>query len=278
MNGPDVLRAAIELYRNRQLPGVVAVCRDSLASEPNQPDLRILLARALIGLRRDDEARSELRRSLASEARSATAYRLLGELELRRDDFRSAEIFFRESLRLDPTDTDTADYLQVSLSLIQPTAAVEKLPAAAAAVGCPSSSSGSKRRLAAGTMNEEAAHGIGARPAEAPLTLPADDLLEALVEDLDASGDAAIEDEFEDPCEEVWRDQTPVTAGHALFGTYLVAVGVLTPTELDACLTYHRVTKLRLGVAAVALGLISEPRLEWAAHAYHSQRRSGSRR
>jgi tetratricopeptide (TPR) repeat protein len=132
------MRAALELYRGRNYSGVVAVCTAALADAPQHIPLRLLLSKSLLALRRDVEAQQELSECLRREPRCSTAYRLLGELALRRDELKSAEIFFREALRIDPSDKDINDWLEITLSLYQPTAAVEKLPAATVAAGCPS--------------------------------------------------------------------------------------------------------------------------------------------
>lgn len=64
--------------------------------------------------------------------------------------------------------------------------------------------------------------------------------------------------------------QLPMASG---FGHYLVETGVLTPVQLRAALAYKRSTGLRLGAAAVALGFVSELKVEWASLAYHGQHR-----
>jgi tetratricopeptide (TPR) repeat protein len=136
VSGASVYRAALGLFRARQFPSVVAVCTDALADFSDNLHLRLLRARALLALRRDEEGQRELRECLRLDPRSARAYRTLGELSLRRDELESAEIFLREALRLDPGDPDAADLLDIAKSLNQPTVAVEKLPAATVTVGC----------------------------------------------------------------------------------------------------------------------------------------------
>jgi hypothetical protein len=76
------------------------------------------------------------------------AYRLLGELAARRDEHESARIFLRESLRLDPHDRDADDWLAVVDGMVRPTAAANKLPAIAAAVGASTRARGAQSRLA----------------------------------------------------------------------------------------------------------------------------------
>ena len=66
--------------------------------------------------------------------------------------------------------------------------------------------------------------------------------------------------------------EAAATAQRERFGRYLVHIGALTPLQLRAALDYHRRSGVRLGAAAVALGFLSEPRVEWAAHDYHTTR------
>ena len=229
MSGKDVTRAALELLQARQYPSVVAVCTDALTEHPDNLYLRLLRARALLALRRDQEAQGELRECLRRDPNCAQAYRLLGELTLRRDELSSAEVFLREALRIEPGDHEAEDLLEIVLSLNQPTVAVEKLPAATVTVGCTSSSEGSDfpkprravrpPRLAQGTSSEQAlARRVG-------------------------------------------------------FGSYLVKIGAITPMQLRAALAYHRSAGIRIGAAAVALGFVSSPKVEWAAHSYHARRK-----
>lgn len=211
-----VMRAALELFSNRNYSGVVAVCEGAIDDDPDNLHLRILHARALLALRRDAEAQHVLSECLQRSPRCPDAYRLLGELALRRDELKSAEIFARESMRLDPASQETHDLLGIILSSLRPTAAVEKLPAATAAVSRLAPASVQKGRMAVGTQSDH--------------------------------------------------------QGIARFGEYLVSIGALTQVQLNAALAYHRSVGVRLGTAAATLGFISEPKVEWAAHAYHGQR------
>lgn len=220
------MRAALELYRGRNYPGVVAVCTAALADSPTHIPMRLLLAKSLLALRRDVEAQQELSECLRREPRCSQAYRLLGELALRRDELKSAEIFFREALRIDPSDKDIHDWLEITLSLYQPTAAVEKLPAATVAVGCPSpptrdifdelprapveAKRPGRRRFPKGTCSDS------------PLAVPPD---------------------------------------ASIFGTYLVEIGALSHIQAKAALAYHRSARVPLERAATALGFISEPKM-----------------
>jgi len=140
---------------------------------------------------------------------------------MRRDELKSAEIFFRETLRLDPSNLDASELLDIILAMHQPTGAVEKLPAATVPVGCPSHDAQPERkrrsgpRFAYGTCDDE----------------------------------------------HVRR-----------FGEFLVDIGALSEVQLRAALAYQRTAGIRIGTAASALGFVSEPKVEWAAHAFHGKR------
>jgi hypothetical protein len=92
-------------------------------------------ARAHIALRRDLDAQADLRDIIRLEPQCGIAYRLLGELAARRDENESAAIFFREAVRLDPDDSEAADWLLVVDVQVRPAAVAKKLPAPAAAAG-----------------------------------------------------------------------------------------------------------------------------------------------
>ncbi len=207
--------------------------------------MRILLARALIALRRDEEAHRELSQCLRHQPRCAEAYQLLGHVSVLRDEFDSAAIFLRECLRLNPHDAAAQDLLDIlDNRWIQPTVAVEKLPAATAAVGPfvrPSEPPPPVkrlygdfppgRRLALGSEM-----GLGAtRPAPASSPAHADSLRQAV-----------------------------------RFGAYLVQIGLLSPSQLRKAVTYHERTAVRIGTAAAILGFATKPRIEWAAAAFHA--------
>ena len=135
MIGEAVIEAARELLGARNYSSVVAVATDALEGCPSDIEMLLIRARALLALRRDDEAQTDLRECLRLQMRCADAYRLLGELCFRRDEFESAAVFLREAIRLRPADDHSRDLLHVVDGLMKPTAAVEKLPAATAAVG-----------------------------------------------------------------------------------------------------------------------------------------------
>lgn len=232
------MRAALELFAARQYSGVVAACQDALQDDPANTHLRLLRARALMALRRDAEAQNEISEALRVEPGIAAAYRLLGELAARRDENESAKIFLREALRLDPDDAEAREWLGVVEAMVRSTAAADKLPAAAAAVGhlLPSAPYAPKPKP-------------GARPPRAVGTLPPPEMQRSTL------------------------SQLPMASG---FGNYLVETGVLTPVQLRAALAYKKSTGVRLGAAAVVLGFASELKIEWASLAYHGQHRRAS--
>lgn len=250
------MQAALELFRARQFPGCVAVCTDALAQHPDNLHLRLLRARALLALRRDEEAQRELRDCLRRDPDFAQAYRLLGELTLRRDELLSAEIFLKEALRIDPSDRDAADLLEIVNSLNQPTVAVDHLPAAAATVGCPSFPKPRRAR----SRPPRLAQGSADRPRQRL----------ARGTDSDVADGTSAGADTDVPTE----PEAPPARTRTGFGQYLLKIGVLTPMQLQAALAYHRSARVRVGCAAVALGFVSEPKVEWAAHAYHARHKA----
>jgi tetratricopeptide (TPR) repeat protein len=236
----SVMRAAIELYRERHYSSVVAVVGDALDQDPDSIHLRMLRARAWLALRRDLEAQQDLSDVIRTEPRCATAYRLLGELAVRRDELASARIFLREAVRLDPGDREAEEWLSIAETLVRPTAAAEKLPAAAAAVGRPLSRAAPAR----------------ARSEVSPPAAPG-----RMGTNADGLAPGAVV-----------PDELPEAVG---FGRYLLEVGLVTPLELRAALAYQRSTGIRLGAAASALGFVSALKIEWASLAYHGQFRRG---
>ncbi len=145
MASASVLRAALELFRARQYPGVVVVCGEAIDADPDNLHLRLLRARALLALRNDGEAQSDLAECIHRNPACAMAYRYLGELGVRRDEPDSAAVFLREALRLDPDDIHAQEWLRIAENMqgraraalrpVRSATAAEKLPAAAAVVG-----------------------------------------------------------------------------------------------------------------------------------------------
>ena len=120
----SITLAASELFEQGHYPGVVAVCTDALASVADHIELRILLARALIALRQDALARRQLGLILQQDPNSSIAFELLGEIAFRADDLGSAEIYFRESTRLNAYNEGA----QIWLDLVESMNRVDDLP------------------------------------------------------------------------------------------------------------------------------------------------------
>ncbi len=262
-------QAALELYRCRSYSGAVAVCTGAVDECPENVALRLLLARALLALRRDVEAQHHLSHCLQIDPRCAEAYFHLGELAMRRDELKSAEIFLREALRIDPSSEDSRVLLGIIESLHQPTAAVEKLPAATAAVGCIPPA-----RFPNATGEEQTVRRAPPQPVARDRARPR----------LATHGRAPVRGRRDTvPLPMTTADTARVPLGAVRppdppsgkrFGEYLVEIGALTPLELQATLAYHRASGVRLGRAACALGFVSEPKVEWAALAFHGRYRS----
>lgn len=123
------------MFRAQQYTGVASLCAGALDSEPDNFDLRLLRARALLALRRDEEAHFELRCLLRWHSETAEVFGLLGELAIRRGKLDAAVTFLKQAQRLAPGDRKIAAMLDLLQSSNQPAVAVEKLPAATATVG-----------------------------------------------------------------------------------------------------------------------------------------------
>jgi tetratricopeptide (TPR) repeat protein len=283
-----MIAAAQQMYRAKQYTGVASLCAEGLEGEPDNLDLRVLRVRALLALRRDEEAKRELSKVLRWGSETAEVFRLLGELAIRQGKAYAALTFLRQAVRLAPDDTRAESLLKVLLSSNQPTVAVEKLPAATATVGC---------TLA---PDDVLAHDAGLpepAPPVAPMTIESHDLEPEVIESIDApmgdpmgDVDVAAESpdviaEYEDPDLPTYEQARPRTrfalgtdysppqsAAADLFGRYLVDIGALTPVQLDAALDYHRRAGIPVGAAAVALGYVSAPSVEGAAQAFHLSR------
>jgi tetratricopeptide (TPR) repeat protein len=156
---------ASELFEARHYPGVVALASNALEDQPGCVALLEIRARAHIALRRDHEAQADLRDIIRLDPQHAVAYRLLGELAARRDEYESAGIFFREALRLDPDDHEADDWLAIVDLTSRPAAAAHILPAPAAAAGrSPSRPPSRPDRFASGTESPDDEQITGAFP------------------------------------------------------------------------------------------------------------------
>lgn len=283
-----VIATAQELFDARHFPGVVAMCSDALEAEPECVPLLVLRARAHMALRRDLEAQADLRDIIRLEPRCAVAYRLLGELAARRDEYESASIFFREALRLDPDDQAAADWLQIVTSSLRPAAVARQHPAPATAAGRSLVSRPRTEppvehaRFARGTQSpdrgehDERPTQPFARGSDIELPRPAKEPPPMLrLDDAPpASRTPYGRPAFALPPRPVTRAPIPELPG---FGDYLVATGILSRERLRAAQAYQRSMRVQLSTAIVTLGLATPQRIEWAAVAHQTELARGRR-
>jgi hypothetical protein len=279
---PSVLQAAAEIFRQRNFSQAVAACREALVDRPDDVELRLLLGRSLMSLRRDAEAQIEVACCLRQKPRCPEAYQLLGELAFRRDELNAAEIFLREAERLaDGHDTHVRILLDVVRSLraqqksseIRPAAAAAKLPAASAAAGpffspyeCAHGSLTFQRR---DRSSDEDADGPPTEEDDAPPPVAVAPRRKRIAH----GSDPGIE------CERAAIARAPGPERVALelagreggFGEYLVHMGVLTRAQLFAVLHRHYDEHLRIGDACVKLGFARPREIEQHLAAYHDR-------
>lgn len=268
------------------------MCSDALEDEPECVPLLVMRARAHIALRRDLDAQADLRDIIRLEPQCALAYRLLGELAARRDENESAAIFFRETIRLDPTDREAADWLLVVEAALRPAAgAVRRSPAVAVAVARVAVAPRAEPpRFARGTytpdddghegptqrygraLERSGDNELWRTPSPTPATLAAPPVKTTTTmhgRPL-APEPAKAAPRLEPPARSSRSTMrgTPELPG---FGEYLVAAGILTRERLRAAQAYQRSMKVQLSTAIVTLGLATPQRIEWAAVAHQSQ-------
>jgi hypothetical protein len=183
-------------------------------------------ARAYLAMGKTASAEKDLRRCLIIEPGSKRVYQMLGELARTSGHRASAQRFKESSKRL-----NNRKILQLVSMLNQPTAAVEKLPAATAAAGC--------------NLEDKV---------EPPESHKTTTRMRAIAEGTTPG------------------TKKPVLSRPLRFGAYLVATGALSKVQLRAAMAFHRSTKIRIGAAAVRLGFITEPKVEWAARGFHAER------
>ena len=260
------MATANELFEARHYPGVVALVDDALEAEPEHVPLLLLRARAHFALRRDLEAQADLRDIIRLDPQCGTAYRMLGELAARRDEYESAGIFFREAVRLDPDDQEASDWLAIVEATSRPAAVAHILPAPAAAAGR------FPPRIAKGTRPpndpvERATAPYGDREARrAPVQLAVGTAPEA--NPFASRPPKVTIPGAQPPPRPMTRGPIPEMPG---FGDYLVSSGILTRERLRAAQAYQRSMKVQLSTAIVTLGLATPQRVEWAAVSHQSQ-------
>jgi tetratricopeptide (TPR) repeat protein len=239
---------------------------DALEAEPEHVPLLLLRARAHFALRRDLEAQADLRDIIRLDPQCGSAYRMLGELAARRDEYESAGIFFREAVRLDPDDEAASDWLAIVEATSRPAAVAHILPAPAAAAGRFSA------RIAKGTrppndpVERVTAPYGGERPVRAPAQLAVG--TEPQANPFAQRGPKPTLLGAQPAPRPMTRGPIPEMPG---FGDYLVTSGILTRERLRAAQAYQRSMKVQLATAIVTLGLATPQRIEWAAVSHQSQ-------
>lgn len=255
------------------------MCSDALEDEPECVPLLLMRARSHIALRRDLDAQADLRDIIRLEPQCALAYRLLGELAARRDENESAAIFFREAIRLDPTDHEAADWLLV-VDAAGRTPPSSRRPAAIARVAV-------APRFARGTYtpDDDGHEGPTQRygraleqpselwrtPSPAPRALPPPVKTSTTMHGRPLAPEPAKPAPRVEPLARASRPSMRGTPELPGFGEYLVASGILTRERLRAAQAYQRSMKVQLSTAIVTLGLATPQRIEWAAVAHQSQ-------
>jgi hypothetical protein len=234
-----------------------------------------------MALRNELESQADLRDVIRLDPHCSVAYRLLGELAMRRQETQSAAILFREALRLDPHDEEADDWLSIVEISSRPAAVAKQLPAPVAAAGrVPSRRSAEPPRFVSGTINppgfdedeedptdhDETGEHWAARPLipvrpvlhapRPPLPFPPDVVAVGSSPDLERYPDDAEEEAISEP---------------KAFGEYLVATGILTRERLRAAQAYQRSTRVQLATAIVTLGLATPQRIQWAVVAHQAQ-------
>ena len=293
-----VIATAEELFEARHYPGVIAMVSDALEEEPEHVPLLLIRARAHMALRRDLDAQGDLRDVIRLDSNCAMAFRLLGELAARRDENKSAVTFFKEALRLDPSDQEARDWLQIVES-VRPAAVAQKLPAPAAAAGrFPRPES--QPRFAKGTHSPDEhwerptqpfARGSSPAPmgapsidpgrfavrmmAPAPAEPPKPTLTGRPPAPTPAKPAPVVSQRATTSRPAGFGAQRPIknapTPELPGFGEYLVSSGILTRERLRAAQAYQRSMKVQLTTAIVTLGLATPQRIEWACVAHQTQ-------
>jgi murein DD-endopeptidase MepM/ murein hydrolase activator NlpD len=92
------------LIRGRRYEEAVALCGNALRGGRAPLALRLLLSRALIALHRARDAAAQLTECLSLDPDCAEAYRMLGQLALRHDEYGRAIELLQTALRLTPDD------------------------------------------------------------------------------------------------------------------------------------------------------------------------------
>lgn len=252
------------------------MCTNALYNEPGCAPLRLIRARAQIALGRDLDAMSDLRDVVRLDPLCNAAFRLLGELSARRDEYDSAAIFFREALRLDPNDREASRWLLVidrAARLPDPQLGgvrfSQTLDAPAPLVLGPISDAEDDHPTLPFARGSDR-HGEGwpaVRLRQAPRPVPRQGAVQTTI----SGPPPTIPPQARPPRlanGSRGNARIPELPG---FSEYLVSSGLLTRERLRAAQAYQRSMRVELSTAIVTLGLATRQRIEWAAVAHQSQ-------
>ena len=199
------------LFKAGEYERTVEFSQRALKLSPGDIDTRLFYSRALMALRKDVLAQKELRQCIRILPHSGLAYRLLGELSLRKNEYESAKMFLKQAISINHQDHEAKQMLSIVSSI-------------------------------KGTPSEE----LREKATRLHTTSPPSDI---------------------SPMPENKLPPPSVKRG---FGNYLHKVGMLNDKQLEDIIHYHKLHSIRIGQAAVTLGYVSAPKIEWAALAYHS--------
>ena len=115
----SVADQAERLISARRYSQAIELCRSALGRNRTSVPVRLLLARALMHLHRDHEARLEMHECLRQDPQCQGAYRLLGELALRHDEYGKARQYLEQALVLAPQDRAAEALLDVVVTMGQ---------------------------------------------------------------------------------------------------------------------------------------------------------------
>ena len=105
-------RAAWDALSKGQTRTAADIFKQALSSDPNNPQLHVGAATAAYADRRDDEAKSELDRALALDARLVSAQQLMGQVLHRKADLLGAIRVYESLAKEIPADTAAQGVLE----------------------------------------------------------------------------------------------------------------------------------------------------------------------
>jgi tetratricopeptide (TPR) repeat protein len=102
---------AHELYRERDLPGIIANFRKAVEADPNLPGIHFELAEALYSSpdpKLREEAESEYKLALSANNRDEKAINRLGDIAFDKNDMDAATNYYKQALALAPNYADAS--------------------------------------------------------------------------------------------------------------------------------------------------------------------------